>query len=56
MDPGKVRAIMEWKTPTMLKEVQAALGFGNFYRRFYPNLANVVKPLTDLTKKNEPFI
>jgi hypothetical protein len=56
MDPGKVRAITEWKTPTTLKEVQAALGFGNFYRRFYPNLANVVKPLTDLTKKNEPFV
>ena len=56
MDPSKVHAIAEWHTPTTLKEVQAALEFGNFYRCFYPNLAEVVKPLTDLTKKNEPFV
>ena len=55
MDQAKVQAIREWHTSTCLKDVQAALGFGNFYRRFFPNLAEVVKPLTDLTKKNEPF-
>ena len=56
MDPGKVKAITEWKTPTNLKEVQLALGFGNFYRRFFPCLSEVVKPLTDLTKKDKPFL
>ena len=31
MDPGKVDTIRQWKTPENLKEVQAVLGFYNFY-------------------------
>ena len=27
----------------------------SFYRKFLPNLAEVVKPLTDMTSKNVPF-
>ena len=33
MDPGKVAAVKDWPTLTMLKEVQAFIGFANFYRR-----------------------
>ena len=32
MDPGKVAAVKDWPTPTMLKEVQAFIGFANFYK------------------------
>jgi hypothetical protein len=34
MDTEKVAAVKEWKAPGKLKEVQAFLGFTNFYRRF----------------------
>jgi hypothetical protein len=34
MDPGKVAAVKDWATPTMLKEVRVFIGFANFYRRF----------------------
>ena len=34
MDDKKVKAIREWPEPRNLKEVQAFLGFANFYRRF----------------------
>ena len=56
MDPGKVDAICRWKTPENLKDVQAVLGFCNFYRRFCEDMAEIAQPLTELTKKNEPFI
>ena len=31
MDPGKVKAIKEWKSPKNKKELQSFLGFANFY-------------------------
>ena len=34
MDDKKVKAIKEWPEPKNLKEVQAFLGFANFYQRF----------------------
>ena len=55
MDPGKVNAIHQWKTPENLKEVQAVLGFCNFYQRFCQDMAEITQPLMELTKKNEPL-
>ena len=55
MDPEKVTAVKEWEAPSKLKEVQAFLGFANFYRRFIRNYSRVVQSLTKLTKKLVPF-
>ena len=55
MDSAKTRAIDTWPTPRTLKEVQSFLGFANFYRRFINDYSKIVRPLTDLTKKDTPF-
>lgn len=55
MDPAKVKIIHEWMTPQHLKQVQAFLGFVNFYRRFIRGFSKVAKPLIKLTRKNTPF-
>ena len=34
MDPVKLKGIMEYPIPSMVKQLQAFLGFGNFYHRF----------------------
>ena len=34
MDPRKLKGIQDWPAPTMVKQVQGFLGFGNFYRHF----------------------
>ena len=56
MDSNKVQAIIDWTTPSNLKEVQAFVGFCNFYRRFIKDFSKIVKPLVALTKKECPFI
>src|SRR5229473_2353354 len=53
MDPGKVAAIKEWKSPRTKKELQTFLGFANFYRRFIKNFAEDSLALTPLTGKKE---
>ena len=35
MDPKKISSILEWPTPTCVKEIQSFLGLTNYYRRFY---------------------
>src|SRR6266478_5572628 len=52
MDPSKVSAIMEWPEPQKVKDIQAFLGFTNFYQRFIHGYAELTLPLTKLCKKN----
>ena len=55
MDPEKLAAIADWPAPRSVRDVQAFLGFANFYRRFIHRFAAIAAPLTNLTKKDVPF-
>ena len=55
MDPKKIAAIKDWPTPTNVKEVQGFLGFANYNRKFIKDYSKISKPLTELTKKDQPF-
>jgi len=55
MDPAKVQTILEWQRPRHLKELQAFIGFCNFYRRFIKGYSNILRPLTALTKKDRIY-
>ena len=55
-DPSKLQAVHTLPTPTSVKQVRQFLGFAGFYRRFMPpDYATVIAPLTQLTKKDQPF-
>ena len=56
MDPDKVKAILDWKEPSNVKELQKFLGFSNFYRRFIRGYSGVIEPLTRLLRKEAPWI
>ncbi len=56
MDPVKIAGIAEWPTPQKVKDVQAFLGFGNFYRRFIKDFSKTARPLFDLTRKDTPWL
>ena len=50
IDPSKLETMFQWPMPTKKKEVQAFLGFANYYRRFIVNYSAKARPLIDLTK------
>ena len=53
--PDKVQTILEWKSPTSVKEVRSFLGMAGYYRRFIENFSKIAKPMTDLLKKDKKF-
>jgi len=53
MSGGKVKAVLVWKQPESLTEVQSFLGFANFYQRFIQDYSQIARPLTELTKKEQ---
>ena len=55
MDPGKVSAVCNWPTPTMLREVRVFIGLANFYQKFIQDFTSIAHPLRDLTKKDMPW-
>jgi hypothetical protein len=55
MTSDKVEAVKSWPVPRNVKDVQAFLGFANFYRSFIQGFSKVCKPLTDLTRKGNAF-
>jgi len=56
MSKEKVEAILSWKKPISMTEVQTFLGFANFYRRFIKDYSKIARPLTELTKKTEKWL
>uniref|UniRef100_A0A4W6E7Z3 Gypsy retrotransposon integrase-like protein 1 n=1 Tax=Lates calcarifer TaxID=8187 RepID=A0A4W6E7Z3_LATCA len=55
MDPEKVKAVVNWVTPTSRREVQRFLGFANFYRKFIRNFSSLAAPLHQLTSSKNKF-
>src|SRR5205085_9714929 len=49
------QSVWEWATPKNLRAVRGFISFANFYRRFIRNFSSIAKPLTDLTKKDQPW-
>ena len=53
MDPGKIKAVKDWPTLTMVKEVQQFLGFANYYWRFIEGFSRLAHPLSGLMGKQQ---
>ena len=53
--PKKLESIKEMPPPTTPKEVKQFLGLIGYYRKFVPRFADVARPLTNLTRLDQPF-
>lgn len=52
-DPEKLQGINSFPTPKSITETRRLLGMAGWYRRFIPNFATIVAPITDLLKKKK---
>ena len=56
IDPKKADGLHNWpRTLSTVKEVRSVLGVLGYQRPFIPHYADIARPLTALTKKNQPF-
>jgi len=53
MNPVKVAGVQEWPIPENKMDIQAFLGFVNFYRRFIQDFSAKAQPLFDLTRSEQ---
>ncbi|KAL8622977.1 hypothetical protein ACOMHN_027098 [Nucella lapillus] len=51
-DPEKVKAITDMPAPTCIAELRTVCGMFNYLARFVPGMASIMKPITDLMKKD----
>ena len=52
---SKVEAIVDWLTPTTVRDIRSFLGLASYYRRFIKDFSLIARPLTDLTKEKTPW-
>eukprot|EP00253_Pinus_taeda_P003639 PITA_03639 len=52
IDPERIQAILQIPYPRNIKELQASIGKINFLRRFIPNLAKLIRLLSNMLKKD----
>jgi len=52
MDSVKVTRVHKWLIPENQTDVQAFIGFVNFYRCFIQDFSTIVRPLFDLTRSD----
>ena len=52
---AKVKAIHDMPTPKSVEDVRSVMGLFQYYMRYVPNYSAIARPITDLTKKNQPW-
>jgi len=55
MDPVKVARVRDWPTPENRTDVQAFIGFVNFYHCFIRDFSTIARPLFDLTRSDKAW-
>ena len=55
-DPDKIAAITTMAPPQNKAGVQRFVGMANYLSHYCPNLSNTIRPLTQLTQSNTPFM
>ena len=55
-NPNKLEAVRNFKRPSNATGIKSFLGLSGYYRKFIKNFSTIAKPLTDLTKKDKPFL
>ena len=52
VDPHKIEAVVNWKSPKNVSKVRSFLGLAGYYRKFVEGFSRIAAPLTKLTRKD----
>jgi len=52
---SKVEVVLQWKLPKTIRKLRSFVELAGYYRRFIEGFSKVVAPLTQLTRKDNPF-
>ena len=55
-NPENLAKVKAWHIPQNVTQVRQILGLGSYYRRFIEEYSDLVRPLTQITRKFSPFI
>ena len=55
MEEEKVKGVLEWLTPTCVKDIQKFLGLANYYCQFIEGFTAIARPLHDIVKKDKKW-
>jgi len=52
VNPEKIQAISSWPQPTTVKQLKGFLGLAGYYRKSIKDFGAIVRPLTQLLRKD----
>jgi hypothetical protein len=52
VDPNKIKAMMYWTIPKILKNLRGFLGLTSYYRKFVRHYGRITTPLMTITNKD----
>jgi hypothetical protein len=55
VDPGKVKDMLNWKSPMDISEIRSFPGLVGYYRRFIQDFSKTAKTMTWLVEKGKEF-
>ena len=55
IEEEKVKVVLDWPTPKLVKDVQKFLGLANYYRQFIKDFAKIARPLHELVRKDQKW-
>jgi len=55
VDLAKVEAVVKWESPKSATEIRSFMVLACYYRRFIEGFSKIVAPLTQITRKYQPF-
>jgi hypothetical protein len=55
VDPSKIQVVLSWNAPTSVGDIRSFLGLVGNYRRFIEGFSKIIKPMTELLRKDKKF-
>ena len=53
VDPDKIKAILSYPKPNIVREIRRSIGMFSWYRKFIPNYATIMDPIVALIRRNK---